>query len=45
VHGIVSYAHLSHNVHYGLDVAVVPSEGDLARFEQAGEPPNIHGLD
>ena len=29
----------------GLDEAVVPTEEDIARFEEAGEPPDLHGLD
>jgi hypothetical protein len=30
---------------YGLDDAVVPTEEDVARFEEAGEPSDLHGLD
>jgi zinc D-Ala-D-Ala carboxypeptidase len=30
---------------YGLDDAVLPSEQDLARFAEAGEPPDLQGLD
>ena len=29
----------------GLDDALVPTEEDLARFEAAGEPSDLHGLD